>query len=167
MRLIIDTNILVGELTRQRREELLGHPDLDLYMTPTQWAETRYEVPRRYARIATNTRVANQRITPDRVEQFVADAFTFITPLIQVVTDDELFLSEEEGLPARRVLISDWMQQATRRIADIDDAPTVALHLATRWPIWTDDTHFLGIGLAVWSTDRLILHLGLPARRKR
>ncbi len=39
MRLVIDANILVAELIRQRGRELILHPIWELYMPEKQWKE--------------------------------------------------------------------------------------------------------------------------------
>jgi hypothetical protein len=51
--LIVDANILLGELLRQRGIDLLTDPRLNLSITTRAWNEMEYELPRRireYAR---------------------------------------------------------------------------------------------------------------------
>lgn len=47
MMLIVDTNILVGELLRERGQELIQNPVLTLYATERILDETQYELRRR------------------------------------------------------------------------------------------------------------------------
>lgn len=39
MRLVVDANILVAELIRQRGRKLIIHPQLELYMAEKAWDE--------------------------------------------------------------------------------------------------------------------------------
>jgi predicted nucleic acid-binding protein len=48
-------------------------------------------------------------------------------------------------------------QRLARR--DEDDWPILAVALALRCPIWTEDTDFFGCGVATWTTDRVELYL--------
>jgi len=47
MMLVVDTNILVKELLRQRGRQLIEHPGLTLYVTERVLDETQYELRRR------------------------------------------------------------------------------------------------------------------------
>jgi predicted nucleic acid-binding protein len=47
MRLVIDANILVAELIRQRGIELILHPAWELYLPEKQWEEFCYELEKR------------------------------------------------------------------------------------------------------------------------
>ena len=44
---------------------------------------------------------------------------------------------------------------------DEDDWPILAAALALDCPIWTEDTDFFGCGVAIWTTDRVELHLAV------
>ena len=48
-------------------------------------------------------------------------------------------------------------QRLARR--DEDDWPILAVALALRCPIWTEDRDFFGCGVATWTTDRVQLYL--------
>src|SRR5687768_16151432 len=50
MRLVLDTNIILAELFRERWRRLLEQPAFEMAMTVEAWAEVRYELPRRIAR---------------------------------------------------------------------------------------------------------------------
>ena len=47
MRLVIDANILVAELIRQRGRELILNPVWELYIPEKQWEESCYELEKR------------------------------------------------------------------------------------------------------------------------
>lgn len=47
MLLVVDANILVGELIRQRGRELILHPLWKLYLPEKQWKESCYELEKR------------------------------------------------------------------------------------------------------------------------
>lgn len=49
MRLVVDANILVAELMRQRGRELIVHPELKLYMAEKAWDEACHELSKRVA----------------------------------------------------------------------------------------------------------------------
>ena len=51
MRLVVDANVLVGELTRRRGEELLAHPVLELVIAERAWDEAQHELRRRIGRM--------------------------------------------------------------------------------------------------------------------
>ena len=77
-------------------------------------------------------------------------------PPLEVLGALEPFLNiidESDYLP--------FMEPAVARIGmrDIDDWPVVASALFMDCPIWTEDTDFFGIGLPVWTTDRVSLYL--------
>ncbi|WP_183377775.1 MULTISPECIES: PIN domain-containing protein [unclassified Herbaspirillum] len=52
-------------------------------------------------------------------------------------------------------------QQALQRIAmrDVDDWPVLACAMTLECPIWTEDTDFFGTGVAIWTSDRIVLYL--------
>ena len=53
MTLIIDTNILIAELLRQRGRELLRNPQLMIYASERVVDETNYEIQKRISRMIT------------------------------------------------------------------------------------------------------------------
>jgi predicted nucleic acid-binding protein len=44
------------------------------------------------------------------------------------------------------------------RSRDEDDWPVLALALSLKLPIWTEDQHLFGVGIATWTTDRIELY---------
>jgi predicted nucleic acid-binding protein len=53
MMLIIDANILIAELLRQRGRELLRNPQLIIYASEKVVEETNYEIQKRISRMIT------------------------------------------------------------------------------------------------------------------
>jgi hypothetical protein len=47
MRLVVDANILVAELIRERGRKLIARPELELYMAEQAWSEATYELNKR------------------------------------------------------------------------------------------------------------------------
>lgn len=64
MRIVVDANILVGQLSREQGRRLLGHPNLQLLITEPAWSEAWHEFPQRLQR-----RVAAQTFSAEAVEQ--------------------------------------------------------------------------------------------------
>lgn len=53
--------------------------------------------------------------------------------------------------------------RARLRGRDEDDWPVLAAALGLGCPIWTEDTDFFGTGVAVWTTNRIEIHLRAEA----
>jgi predicted nucleic acid-binding protein len=47
---------------------------------------------------------------------------------------------------------------------DEEDWPLLAASLALACPIWTEDTDFFGVGIAVWTTSRIEIYLKAEAK---
>lgn len=47
MRLVVDANIVVAELIRERGRKLIARLELELYMAEQAWSETTYELNKR------------------------------------------------------------------------------------------------------------------------
>jgi len=58
-------------------------------------------------------------------------------------------------------LYQSYEQHARRRIErrDSDDWPIIAVAMIFDCPIWTEDRHFFGSGIATWTTDVVELYL--------
>ena len=140
MKLTVDANILVAELTRKRGRELVAHPRLELYVAEKAWSEAQHELARRFKAIAEQT----GQPTAAGVLMW-EEAIAFTESLVEVV-------------PA--VLYNSREAEALRRVPrDPDDWPTVALALVLNADIWTQDGDFLGCGVATWTSATLQLHL--------
>jgi predicted nucleic acid-binding protein len=71
-----------------------------------------------------------------------------------------------EGLIAmvnvvENAFLADLESEAKRRIGrrDLSDWPVVALALAVKAPVWTEDKDFFGSGLATWTSETVELYL--------
>jgi len=143
MQVVIDTNVLVGELIRERGRRLLSHAALDLFITEAAWAEVEHELPRRLVRLVDQGRLtANGAARLERAIYSLAGTRLLILPAL---------------------LYELWEMVARSRIPrDPTDWPTVAAALATGGAIWTTDCDFIGCGLPTWTTDTLLA--ALPVR---
>ncbi len=136
MKLVVDANILVGELLRERGRELLQNETLDLFLARAAWSEAKHELGKRVAIIAERG-ILQQSTTED-----------MITTATQVIDSKITIISEAD--------YQHLADEAQRRIPrDPDDWHTVALALLIGAAIWTQDNDFLGCGVATWTTDTL------------
>ncbi len=140
MNLIVDTNVLVGELLRERGRELILNSNLRLYATERVIDETRYELERRL------NAIANQNKISETEKMFLLELTIATVETKIVVVPEALYVHLEA--------------EARERIpADTDDWPTVALAMKLQIAIWTQDHDFLGCGCPTWTTQSLISHL--------
>ncbi len=140
MILIVDANILVGELLRQRGQELIQNPALMLYMTERVLDETQYEIRRRIPLM-----MSRGRLTEADAQVLLAQAMYLIKTKINVVAQSNYIHLETE---------------ARNRIPrDPDDWHTVALALEMDAAIWTQDCDFLGCGCATLTTETLLIQM--------
>jgi predicted nucleic acid-binding protein len=140
MRLIVDTNILIGEFIRERGRRLIGMASLELLITEVAWSEFEHELPQRLTRLE-----AQGRLTSEGRARLRRAILGLATARLTVVP---------------RIAYAYLAAEARARIPrDPDDWPTVAAALATRGAIWTADCDFLGCGLPTWTTDTLIATL--------
>ncbi|MGB5593475.1 MAG: PIN domain-containing protein [Crocosphaera sp.] len=140
MRLVIDANILVAELIRQRGRELIVNPVWELYIPEKQWEESCYEL--------------NKRI------KIMIEKDIFSSETGQNLLKDALSLAETNVCLIPLEFYSAYKNIALARIPrDPDDWQTVALALFLNAGIWTHDKDFLGCGMATWTTDTLISYL--------
>ena len=63
--------------------------------------------------------------------------------------------------PVDRETYSPFENEARERLRgrDEEDWPVLATSLAFQCPIWTEDTDFFGIGVAVWTSNRIEIYL--------
>lgn len=140
MMLIVDANVLIGELLRQRGQNLIQNPVLMLYVTERVLDETQYEIRRRIPLM-----VSRSRLTEADAQLLLAQAIHLIETKITVVAES---------------IYSHLETEARNRIPrDPDDWPTVALALAMNAAIWTQDCDFLGCGCPTWTTETLLIQL--------
>lgn len=140
MMLIVDTNILVGELLRERGQELIQNPALTLYATERILDETQYELRRRMA-----ARVRRGGLTEATAQQILEPAMRLIETSIVVVAQSNY--THLETIARNRIP------------RDPDDWYTVALALVMNAAIWTQDCDFLGCGCPTWTTETLLIQL--------
>ncbi len=140
MMLIVDTNILVGELLRERGQELIQNPALTLYATERILDETQYELRRRMT-----AKVRRGGLTEATAQQILEPAMRLIETSIVVVAQSNYNHLETT---------------ARNRIPrDPDDWYTVALALVMNAAIWTSDCDFLGCGCPTWTTETLLIQI--------
>lgn len=140
MRLVVDANILVGELLRARGRLLVADARLELFMAASAWSETQHELRKR-----TQLFAHRRGLQPEALQELLTSAVQAAQQHVMVVGDDEY--AEREG-------------EARERIPrDPDDWPTVALALTLEADIWTSDGDFLGCGVATWTTETLLTRL--------
>jgi predicted nucleic acid-binding protein len=140
MILIIDANILIGELLRQRGRELLRNPQLIIYASEKVVEEPNYEIQKRISRTITTGKLSKEAGT----DLTKAASQPLKNRIITVPQIEYGYLEVE----------------AKERIPrDPDDWHTVALAIHLDAAIWTQDNDFLGCGCPCWTTDTLISHL--------
>ena len=140
MRLVVDANILVSELIRERGRKLIARPELELYMAEKAWDETTYEL--------------NKRI------EKIVNRGVFSTSVGQSLLSDGIALAEARVAIVPHEIYAPYETIARNRIPrDPNDWFTVALALAIEAAIWTSDRDFFGCGVATWTTDTLLIHL--------
>lgn len=140
MQLVVDANILVSELLRQRGKDLIQHPDLTLYVTEFVWSETYHELRKRI-----NAIIHQKGASEELGEKLLEAAQTLINTKINIVEESVYIHLETE---------------ARNRIPrDPKDWSTVALALVMNAAIWTQDCDFLGCGCPTWTTETLLTYL--------
>jgi len=151
--LVIDANVLVGELLRVRGRELFEKSILQLHISEEAFDEALHEMSRRAGRIVEQGRASRQ----------AADA----------MLDEARGIVERRITPVPSEVYAGFEERAAyRMLRDPNDVPTVALALALggdegRCGIWTNDGDFLGCGLPTWTTDTLLAHLRYGEREQR
>ncbi|NJK50877.1 nucleotide-binding protein, PIN domain-containing protein [Candidatus Gracilibacteria bacterium] len=144
MRLVVDANILVGELIRARGRELIARPQLELYIAESAWEEACNEL--------------NKRITA------MIQKGVFSQEVGQNLLSSAIALAEARVLLVPHEVYADYETVALSRIPrDPNDWSTVALALVLDAGIWTNDNDFLGCGLPTWTTETLLAHLANEA----
>jgi predicted nucleic acid-binding protein len=140
MILIIDANILIAELLRQRGRELLRNQQLVIYAADKVIEETYYEIQKRISRMITTGKLS-QEASSDLIKAASQPLETRIIKVPQIEYG-YLEIEAKERIPR-----------------DPDDWHTVALAIHLGGAIWTNDNDFLGCGCSCWTTDTLISHL--------
>jgi predicted nucleic acid-binding protein len=140
MRLVVDANILIGELLRKRGRELIKNPDLDLYISQRVFSEANHELSKRI-----KVMVEKGKFEFYLGEIILKEAKLIIDNFITTIP-----LADYQHLE----------KEAVNRIPrDPDDWETVAISLLLDVDIWTKDSDFFGCGRATWTTETLIYYL--------
>ncbi len=140
MTLVIDANILIAELLRQRGRELLRNRQLLIYAADKVIEETNYEIQKRISHMITTGKLSIETGT-DLTKAASQPLKTCIINVPQIEYG-YLEIEAKERIPR-----------------DPDDWHTVALAIHLDAAIWTQDNDFLGCGCPCWTTDTLISHL--------
>ncbi|MFN8635557.1 MAG: PIN domain-containing protein [Chloroflexota bacterium] len=142
MELAADASVLVAELLRARGVNLISNPALSLNLSAHAWSEVRHELPRRVAAGELRGRFSSHEAA--------------------IALRDALALVERFVVVGPESTYVQWQSIARRRVPrDENDWPTVALALTLESGIWTADADFLGCGVPTWTTETLLLHLGV------
>ncbi|PZV00026.1 MAG: nucleotide-binding protein, PIN domain-containing protein [Pseudanabaena sp.] len=140
MTLIIDANILIGELLRQRGRELLRNSQLFIYTSDKVIEETNYEIQKRISRMITIGKLGKDAGVA--LTQVASELLKISIINVPQIEYGYLEIEAKERIPR-----------------DPDDWHTVALAIHLDAAIWTQDNDFLGCGCPCWTTDTLISHL--------
>jgi len=137
MILIIDANILIAELLRQRGRELLRNRQLSIYAADKVLEETNYEIQKRISHMVTTGKLSREAGAD--LTQAAFQLLETCTINVPQVKYSYLEIEAKERIPR-----------------DPDDWHTVALAIHLNTAIWTQDNDFLGCGCPCWTTDTLI-----------
>lgn len=140
LKLVVDANVLVAELLRERGQRLFAYKRTVYIAAERACDEARYELRKRL-----DLRAARGEFDSDAANGMHVFAMERMNASV------ECFVLERYA--AYEIL-------ARARIPrDPDDWHSVALALAEGADIWTHDADFLGCGIATWSTDTLLAHM--------
>jgi len=137
--LVVDANILVGRAGNTNGVAFITNPALSLVMTEYAADEARRHLTRRM-----QERVATTPLSPE-------DGGVILARTLAIVERVTIRFSLTD--------YAAYEERARYRVLDPDDWHTVAVALALDIPIWTNDTHFWGCGVAVWTDASLTRHL--------
>ena len=140
MHLVVDTNILVAELLRQRGRDLIISEKLSLFLAEKMRNEVEYELEKRI-----NIIIDRKNLRPELGKLQLETALNLIDLKIKTIP---------------LVAYQSFEQEARKRIPrDPNDWETVALAMTLSASIWTEDYDFFGCGCATWPTETLLLQL--------
>ena len=142
MNLVVDANILVGELLRTKGRRLIADRRLELFIAAKAWEEAEHELRRRVT--------------------IIVERGQFSEGAAAEVLESAAILAEKQLTMYREIEYGHFKQEALARIPrDPDDWHSVALALTMKADIWTQDKDFLGCGVATWTSDTLRAKLGI------
>lgn len=134
MRLVVDTNVLVGDLLRSAGRARLADQRLDLFLPEQMWEEAKVELPRRIAAFARRHDLSD-------------------------TTSGELLASLLEAIAANVAVIDEAVYAAyeaearARSVRDTEDWPLIACALSLDAGVWAHDGDLLGTGVPTWTTQ--------------
>ena len=141
VRLVVDTNVLVGELLRAAGRERLASEGLELFLPEPMWQEAMREIPRRAQRFG-----QAKGLAVDEIDALSNGCLVAIVRNCVIVPEAVYSALEVEA--------------RARSLRDADDWPVVACALALDAGVWTHDNDFLGTGVPTWTTETLKGWLG-------
>ncbi len=136
MRLVVDTNVLVGDLLRSAGRERIADERLELFIPEQQMQEATVEIPRRIGAFA------RQHDLTETAANGLVDALLAAIAENVIVVDEAVYDGYEDEARARSV-------------RDPDDWPLVACALALNGAVWTHDADLFGTGVATWTSTTL------------
>ena len=136
MRLVVDTNVLVGDLLRAAGRKRVSDGRLDLFLPEQMWAEAQVELPCRVTAFA-----RRRKLSADTGSELLDTLLDAIRTNVAIVDEAVCAAYEDEA--------------RARAVRDTDDWPLVACALALDAAIWTHDGDLLGTGVATWTTTTL------------
>lgn len=134
MRLVGDTNVLVGDLLRSAGRGRLADERLDLFLPEQMWEEAQVELPRRVAAFA-----RRHDLSDASSGDLLASLLEAIAANVAVI-DEAVYAAYEAEAKARSA-------------RDTEDWPLVACALALDAAVWTHDGDLLGTGVPTWTTE--------------
>lgn len=140
MNIVVDTNVLIGEVLREAGRRMLDHPALSFFQAAEVAAETRYELERRLDRLA-----AAGTFPTDLLAEYRRSLPVLVSQTVQVVESTAYAVREAEARERVPTDPADW--------------PTIALALELDAAILTQDRDFFGCGVPVWRPDTLRTYL--------
>jgi predicted nucleic acid-binding protein len=155
MSLIVDANILIGEVLRQRGRELIQHPNFTIYANERVIDEAQYEIRKRLS-----ARVRKGNLTEEDGLILLELALRLIDTKIMLISQSDY--AHLEAQARKRIPRDGRRPQRSYR----DDWPTVANALTLHSPLWTSDCDFLGCACPTWTTESLLLKPSSPYSKK-
>ncbi|HMD97028.1 MAG TPA: PIN domain-containing protein [Terriglobia bacterium] len=137
MRLVADANVLLSAVLGGRAKLVLGHPDITEVLTA---GETLGEVQEYAGSLARKKRLAEDLV------------LLAVAALPVTVVEREAYVAS--------------ISEASRRVGKRDpkDVEILALAIALRVPLWSNDKDFEGTGVEWYSTEDLLRRLGIIER---
>lgn len=136
MRLVVDTNILVGDLLRAAGRRRLTDDRIELFLPAQMWDEVHVELPRRLRAFA-----RRHELSLDAESLLLQSLLEAIESSVAIVDEAVCAAAEDEA--------------RARSLRDPDDWPLVACALVLDAAVWTHDGDLLGTGVATWTTATL------------